>query len=314
LNGNEFSVTAATRTVTGRSDEKSWSEASVDYYAETISYSINVENNIKTVAGITPSTSTLRLVAYKDPAVGTWQVLRDPVRGTKFNQNDAMALTNQLAAVGAKSLQSLATAIAAAREAAFRQIQSELAAKGILAKSDSNSAVVISRNNNLAYYVKANQFNSLSLRQAVNFCGAVQALPYQHWRLPTQAELNIIFANGRAVDTPDGRVWGPMSQPTSVEVVFLSAMISGLAKSANGVWEEHQYNIATLQDMAFLPATMENVSWGVVVLSPNGYAQANYYNLGSRIDGVADVSLSPRDSQTGNIAPLSIVCVARATP
>jgi hypothetical protein len=99
LQSERFTLPIAKRVVTGHSDEKTWSEAPYKFYAVTITYNVEVDSRIA-IDTKNFGPYTMRLVMVLDPAVGTWQVYEGFGRGTHFDPQDAVAMTQALIAQG----------------------------------------------------------------------------------------------------------------------------------------------------------------------------------------------------------------------
>jgi hypothetical protein len=222
LQRQRLSVFAAKRVVSGRSKEESWSEGKTDYYAQTIAYRFELEPRIRAL--LSPKTYqgtySLRLVIKHDPALGRW-VLAE--RGNDFNKRDQSALVNEIEAVGTDLMGYYAQTARAAQTAAFDAIEKNLANSGALARSSTDPFVLVSKNANLAYYTKPTTISAdTTVGQLKNYCAALDAGGFSNWRIPQFPELAAAFVQTPSYyrggidysfrDTPDGRLWGGMSQ------------------------------------------------------------------------------------------------------
>ncbi|WP_370307615.1 hypothetical protein [Sinimarinibacterium flocculans] len=198
------------RVIEGRSGVETWDDQGSRYFAQTITYSIDINESLASVVKPNPAGHTLRLVAVKDPAVGTWQVLRDSARGTKYGQSDAAVIATLAAASGHQSLHALADAVDRARTSAFDELERRLAASGTLERSKEASGVLVSRSRRLLYYPGQTLplSSTVVLGMLKTQCGKVRAANAS-WRVPSADELGSIFTRaGELHDTPDGRLWG----------------------------------------------------------------------------------------------------------
>jgi hypothetical protein len=223
LNGNAFTFDAGSRVISSRSDEQSWTEGSVQYFAETITYSIDLNGQLKKVVKAPLDGLTLRFVAMKDPAIGTWQISNDPTRGTKFSQDDVTLLSNRLAAVGSDALGVLTVEIYRARNEAFQEIQNRLASDGTLERNATDPHVLVSKKNQIMFY-KGDTINnpqSTTIGALKSYCSALQAAG-KSWHLATSQDIQEMIAPVtpsstviNVIDTPDHRLWEDFSTPES---------------------------------------------------------------------------------------------------
>ena len=230
LNGNAFTFNAGSRVISSRSDEQSWSENSVQYFAETITYSIELNDQLTKVVNASFDGLTLRFVAMKDPAIGTWQISSDPMRGTKFNQDDVTMLSNRLAAVGSGAIGILAVEINRARNEAFQEIQNQLASDGTLERSGTDPRVLVSKKNQIMFYKGDTIINpqSTTIGALKSYCSAIQAAG-KNWHLATSQDIQKMIAPVNSsstvinvIDTPDHRLWEDFSTPDSPGFQFIT--------------------------------------------------------------------------------------------
>jgi hypothetical protein len=207
LENEQFTVLLGERVVTNHSDEKSWSEGAIQYYAETITYSIQLEQGIKSATNAQFNQNSFRLVLMNDPAVGRWQAIVGDVRGTTFNNSDSAAITRELAIEGGGFLNNLVSKISQAITQSSDQIEQQLASQGVIARGR-EPGVVTSKNGNLAFYTTGASFDGRSLGDIDTYCQALKIGSYRNWRWPTRQELGVLVsANGVLIDTPDRRFW-----------------------------------------------------------------------------------------------------------
>jgi hypothetical protein len=145
VSGTVTTVVAGKRSVSRVSDEQKWTEGGLQFFAETITYSIVLNQRLQAVTQKVFEGHTLRLVAIRDPARGSWQLSRDASRGTHYGQNDALLVASELGTVGHDRLSALAGSIKDARTQAFDTIQRNLAAAGILEKDAADPNILVSR-------------------------------------------------------------------------------------------------------------------------------------------------------------------------
>jgi len=229
LNGNAFTFNAGSRVISNHSDKQSWSENGIQYFAETITYSITLNDQLKKVVNPSFNGLTLRFVAMKDPAIGNWQISNDPARGTKFGQDDVTMLTNRLAALGSDALGILAVEVNRARNEAFQEIQNKLASDGTLERSPTDPRVLVSRKNQTMFY-KGDTINAqnTTIGALKSYCSAIRAAGAR-WHLATSQDIQKMIAPLNpsssvitVIDTPDHRLWGDFSTPESPGFQFIT--------------------------------------------------------------------------------------------
>ncbi|HEY1707207.1 MAG TPA: hypothetical protein VGG10_03010 [Rhizomicrobium sp.] len=206
-------VPAARRVVTKRSEQAYWTEGSTQYYAETISYVLEPTAPLARVAKDLHVAGSLRLVLQNDPAVGHWQMDGDPLRGTKWSQDDGRALIRALIDIGGDHTVALHSQIQSARNSAFDLIERSLAGGGVMQRVAGEPGVLFSRANNLHYAVAGNlRLGSITVAQLRATCAQVHQAKLT-WRLPHLDELRTLFGRtdffnqASVVDTPDHRFW-----------------------------------------------------------------------------------------------------------
>jgi len=225
MSGSQLTVTAGTRVITARSKPEKWSAGGVKYFAETITYSIDISDRLDPIVKANIDGQTLRLVAAKDPAVGSWQVTTDTERGTQYAQDDAATISQLVAATGRDSLSALSQAVAQAKQRAFDEIEADLASNGILVRVSDSPNVLVSDQRQLRYYrgdtIPLSSGVTLgSLKQRCADLGAENAA----WRLPSADELATVFAREAVlIDTPDHRLWGDFGEVTPPSFYLLSS-------------------------------------------------------------------------------------------
>jgi|SRR5579862_195012 len=226
-NGNAV-LTVGKRSIVGRSDAKDWTEGSIEYFAETVTYNIELEDKLKSATPVAFDGFSLRLVAFKDPAVGKWQVSTDPTRGTHYIQDDVNLVTNRLLSFGNSKVSDLTNQAAAAQKEAFDAIQQQLASDGLLKQDGSDPDVLISPRAHLAYYRKMNSgHGGVTIAQVEQYCEKQTAGSYK-WHVPTVDELTPATTvtgyneqngasngGGHLIDTPDGRLWGQLGRSSN---------------------------------------------------------------------------------------------------
>lgn len=224
LQGDTFTVEVAHRKITDHSNDKRWSEGSVDYFAETIAYRLDPVDKLAGVfsADATANSFSLRLATKNDPAVGNWELAE---RGNEFDKSDGNSLQAWMSASGQKLAPALAQAIHGAQSQVYDQIERNLAADGTLAKSPADPNVLISTKHRLAYYTKFYSVIRISLSEAEQYCANVRTAKYTNWHLASIDELATLDSGQHSIiDTPDWRLWGDLARPNGVDTVnYLSS-------------------------------------------------------------------------------------------
>jgi len=209
-----ITVPAGRRAVAGHSEEQSWSEGAVHYYAETISY------NVEPVGGFSLGHSavgpfSIRLILKNDPAVGHWEATSNGAAGSRFAQSDAAALAAELSKPDDEAVGRLRTAISQARRSAFDAIEQNLKATGVIERDPNNPDVLVSRRLRTAYYTKSDSNSSITLSKAAEACASLVARGYGsesgRWHLATSEEVKALLGvrpgGNQLPDAPDSRLW-----------------------------------------------------------------------------------------------------------
>jgi len=202
-------IPLGTRQIVSRSNQKSWSEGAVKFFAETVTYTVQGAADNPVLKGESVGPYTMRLVLQNDPAVGQWQVNVD--RGTSFAPDqDSKALLQKVLEIGAADLADLNTTIGKTRVGVFDGIEKSLRDSGAIEKT-ADPGVVLSPNAKLAFYISPVDFSHHKLAEIGPYCASVAAGKY-HWRWPVLNELRqVVGQDGFLIDTPDHRIWGQIT-------------------------------------------------------------------------------------------------------
>lgn len=228
LANEQFTILVGKRVVTNHSDEKSWSEGAIKYYAETITYTIQLADGIKSATSAHFDQNSFRLVLMNDPAVGRWQAVVGGGRGTTFDGSDTATVVKELASEGNGYLNNFLQKIADAKTQSSDQIQASLASQHTLEVGPLPRTLLNKRAGILFYKGEAfNLANNVTLGTLKNYCSQLHAGNYS-WTLPTDAQLSIVMQRNsynpaNIIDTPDGRLWGDVARPTVPGTVILTA-------------------------------------------------------------------------------------------
>ena len=207
VNGVIVDIPVGKRLITKRSAKEGWSEGSIKFYAQTITYMIEFDNNIKPLIGRNLTELTLRVVEYRDPAVGNWQLLTGTNRGTRYNHNESSLVQKTLAAAGTQYLDVTRGNIASAIQTSHNATQNQLAASGIVEKGPFPGTLLIKKYDLLLYL--GDTFPAqpgVTIGRLKQYCSDVR-VGNTRWRLPTFNELQKLTQEAR-LDTPDHRLWG----------------------------------------------------------------------------------------------------------
>jgi hypothetical protein len=235
LDGQRLSVTIGQREVTSRKDTRRWSANGASYMAETIVYTIKLDDKLRTVDQRSLGPFELRLVAVEDPRVGEWQLQSAdyaPARNEEAGQ--------VLAAVrpaGEAGIERLREQVRLARTAAYDTIAQQLAANQLLDVDPQNANVLRAGASRLAYLRTLNPLQRVSIEEIISRCASARENGYGTWRVPTIAEMAPIVRQhtpgfgvhegvvyyGNLLDVPDGRLWGQMAAPGSENAVLITA-------------------------------------------------------------------------------------------
>jgi hypothetical protein len=164
FNGGIVSVPVATRQISKRSDQKTWTEGSVNYFAETVTYTIAVASPYTGGKSISLGPFSLRLVLVNDPAVGHWSTLQDPQRGTHFDTNDVSGVP--AAITQGINIGDIVSAAQKAQQRTYQAIQDTYMADGRLEQNAKQPDVLVSQKLGMAYYARSNRTRPLpSIKQ-----------------------------------------------------------------------------------------------------------------------------------------------------
>ncbi len=226
--GDTFVVAVARRQIVSRSNIQQWSEGAKRLYAETIAYSIVPIGDFADLK-VSRGLHSIRLVSEYDPAVGRWQVSYRSQAGEL--SRDAAGFISQVASNGDPYLSALNAKRDQALVIAFNTIEANLAQQGILARDNSDSNILVSRQAGLAYYIKLNDVSRAppsgglwrvrvtTLGEVHTFCSNIQTARYRGWHIPSADEMSTIInwvgerRSGTFIDVPDGRLWGEIGRP-----------------------------------------------------------------------------------------------------
>ena len=220
ISDGKIVVPVAKRSIVNRSDPEQWDEGSVDYFAQTITYQLELQDKVKAkVPSIAEKQYTFRLVIKKDPAVGTWTVAE---RGNTFDETDTQELREAINTQG--SVDFLQERIAATKSEAFDILEKRLAADGTIERGTFPETAV-SKKNKLIWFTGAVVLDGHHRSELEGICSALAAPEGVKWRPPSAGELltlmkpvNRNFGMGdwnRALfDTPDQRLFGELSAGT----------------------------------------------------------------------------------------------------
>lgn len=230
LTREQLSIEAARREIAERSEEKYWSEGSVEFYAETIAYKLVLSPAIAGAINNPSVTGSLRIVLRNDPAVGKWKPFFAPERGTKWLRDDSEVIRDMLELAGKAFVPELGQQIQRARTTAFDTIERQLANDGTLEKDARDSRMLVSKKHKLRYNLGSTFRISqgVTLGQLKQYCRDSNVGKFA-WRLPTIEELGTIFGshnffNGTAlINTPDNRLWSDFAIAASPGFYILSS-------------------------------------------------------------------------------------------
>jgi hypothetical protein len=208
IQGQTLTVEFGRRKVTGRAEQRRWTEDSTDYFAETITYAIEPEPRFASIAKGAVGSFSARLVATNNPRVGRWTP-----QSISFDRTDESATIERvIIAAGGSALEAVPQHIETAQATAYDMIEADLAERGILAVDATNSDVLVSRNAGLAFYRRFSPLSPQSLPSLLARCDQLAVQGYGKWRLPSAAELARIFAKNQSgyfvylADAPDRRL------------------------------------------------------------------------------------------------------------
>jgi hypothetical protein len=251
LSGEQVSVVFAQRQLLGRSEVRRWSDNGSDYFAETVSYNISIDQRFNLLTNRTQGPFLLRLVAVNDPRASHWSVSSLQYLGRQGdNVDEAHALMRLVTSVGSNTLAELQNKIGAARASAFNSIAQQLATDQILLPDPNNGDVLISPRNHLAFLKRLVPFTDTNIATLIGYCRGVQMQGYGQWRVASRSDLSGVLRTQaqyypRLMDAPDGRLWGAIATPLS----------SGNGGSASIITSDVSDNAGNRYSIYSLPAT-----------------------------------------------------------
>ena len=208
---SELAFLIGRRKLGGRSEVRNWSNGPIKCFAETISYTIDVDAGFRK-AGLTEiGPFTYRLVAANDPSVGHWQVGSSACGEAAPLQSDIADAETRVADVGAALIPRLAERISGAQTEASNQVERDLAGRGMLARSAADPNVVTSRQNRRAWYLGPLELGGKTFADLETICRGIRSRAASGWRVPTPQELGqILYDSGSLsfADAPDRRLFG----------------------------------------------------------------------------------------------------------
>lgn len=216
---NGITVFAARRKIQNISDRTHWNQGAIKFYAETISYAIVPREGEFDGVKLLSLESSLRLVIYDDPAIGYWKVYNNPQRGTRWSENDALALKHEIEFDGKAYLAAFNNAVVAARNKSFDLIQDRLAKTGVVRVSENDTHVVVS-NINKAMYFRGPTLPArwTTMNRFKKYCGTLSIFNAK-WHLATVDDVERVLRHPNPhsdvtdfADTPDHRIWGSFSR------------------------------------------------------------------------------------------------------
>ena len=314
LKDGTLTVDVAERHVTSRDGQQHWTDGSIKFYAETITYSIEPTNTFKGIGGLPISRRSIRLVFQNDPAVGAWQ-LSDRSQADNVSEDQSIVFS-ALVAQGSQYVDMLGQAEKTAAANAFNQIEQTLAARGTLARNSNEENVLVSTSNGLAYYIKPNEFGQLeatqpgtvrvtTLQEVRSYCSGIQTAHHHAWRIPTADEMAAVILwrpgwdIGRFVDVPDGRLWRDLVVPPARDPNTGSGRANFLTLTATNGYNAGKY------DLSGTPATFHPGQLYTFELLESGDVSRNSLFL----QGGNDTGRSPWDEPIKYSGHLRVVCV-----
>ncbi|GAA0335568.1 hypothetical protein GCM10009087_52510 [Sphingomonas oligophenolica] len=203
------------RTIIGKHDQKSWSEGSVSYFAETVDYTLTLNPELKT-SSTTLGPFSIRLVLVNQPAVGSWQI--DSQSDLSSLQRDKAALESALEVGGSAALDAaISVASKQASDMLGQQIQRAAGLEAI-----DGQGIVRKPGARLAFYIPDNELsNGTTFGMAKSTCNNVKAGGL-NWHLATATESPAVLSLNRGnliIDSPTSSIWKGRLAGVSVLIV-----------------------------------------------------------------------------------------------
>jgi|CXWL01.1.fsa_nt_gi hypothetical protein len=273
-NGGSLSAVLGRRSIVGHADARHWQEEGKEYYAETISYVVDVDSAFRSITTRRLGPFSLRIVLANDPRVGHWQLQSHEFlsgSGTRSSDED-VAINQVLSPLAQAGLQDLPSQIENAKTATFDSIERDLASRGVArgARPD----VVVSSTARLAYYTGfgtvfgrdlGNRDSSTMptelLAAAAQMCRSVSASPYSGWRVPTESELRAVMQPGGEgvvlLDTPDNRLWGRLEVAREDGYGYMIVTSTPTSRMLNGSLKTGIFTFRVFSDRSLINANAE---------------------------------------------------------
>jgi hypothetical protein len=225
LADNTATIPVGTRVLTSRSDQQYWTEGSIQYFAETVGYTLKFNQSLAAALNSPGFTASFRLVLQHDPANGAWALSALPGRGTTFSAGDGQ---NLLGVMENYPTQIIVTDAQAARQRAFNEIAAQFLSSGMLARTDTPN-VLTNPQAKIAFYTAPYDIPPNSTFDTVrSYCAGVSTPGFSGWHVPTYGELMVAFTGSgdslRIRDAPDHQIWGGIftsPNPNSVNAAFI---------------------------------------------------------------------------------------------
>jgi len=214
-----------TRRITGRSEARSWKEESIDYFAETLTYMVDVSPQLGNVQPRELGPFTARVMIADDPRVGDWALRSIDFSTANARQADLFTAQQIVSAQGSAARQQFLQAVVNARGVSFQAIADQLATNGVIAGDPRHDNVRISTANNLALAFLAPVQRS-SIRELVERCQSLSLEGYSNWRVAGYGDLARFMRNNFLIDAPDGRYWSRYRNNTIIDP-FVTGASSG---------------------------------------------------------------------------------------
>ncbi len=285
LQSDTFMVNAAHMVVDDRSDQREWKEEASEFFAETLKLHFEPEDKLKPFVPGKIGPIVIRLVLVNDPAVGQWQ-LSDKTQ-IQNNPSPGQLLSQSLETAGTALEPWLDNAI-------YSEIEAGEAENGIIERSASDPNVLVSRNNNLAYYVKPNAFAYTTVHALREYCASIRSPAFSDWHVPSIYELKAVFPQNSQPGTP--RLWGMLldGQPNFLTSTFAvggtTIFNSGARDIGNRIFDTR----------------LGGYTW-----APSGATGANgYVDISAIQNGYVDPSVLDGLAYSSSRPSLKVICMA----
>jgi len=212
-NNTDAIVNMGERQIINRSEQRSWSDNSIQYFSETINYKIVIAPRLKVASVGDIGPFSIRIVMVNDPSIGHWTLQNDPLDASETMpaapENDAVM--TQLNNLGLASAAAFRGQIVESIQDSYHQVAAAILQQSGLQPKNTDLGVLVASSRHLAYLKDVSDLpDGAVFADAKSYCANLKRDDLA-WRLATFEEVNEVApqVNGSTrMDSPDGQIWG----------------------------------------------------------------------------------------------------------